>query len=109
MEILKLKLAVKNHLLQEWLTGSTFPGKSKEDLRSAFDSFTHVRSKYSPYTEEIQADTAWLLGAKESVVLAAELLEQLVYLDTFDGRCRDALKSKHECADVLGYPSIKKK
>ena len=109
VEILKLKLAVKNHLLQEWLTGSTFPGKSKEDLRSAFDSFTHVRSKYSPYTEEIQADTAWLLGAKESVVLAAELLEQLVYLDTFDGRCRDALKSKHECADVLGYPSIKKK
>ncbi|CAE6960417.1 unnamed protein product [Symbiodinium sp. CCMP2592] len=107
VEILKLKLAVKNHLLEEWLTGRTFPGKTREDLRSAFSSFTHVRSKYSPYKEETQADTAWILGAKDSV-LAAELLEQLVYLDTFDGRYRDALKSKHECADVLGYPSIKK-
>ncbi|CAE7245726.1 unnamed protein product [Symbiodinium sp. CCMP2592] len=101
VEILKLKLAVKNHLLEEWLTGSTFPGKTKEDLRSAFSSFTHVRSKYSPYKEETQADTAWILGAKDSVVLAAELLEQLVYLDTFDGRYRDALKSKHECADDI--------
>ncbi|CAE7679450.1 unnamed protein product [Symbiodinium sp. CCMP2592] len=67
VEILKLKLAVKNHLLEEWLTGSTFPGKTKE------------------------ADTAWILGAKDSVVLAAELLMDI----------EAALRKESKPAEVL--------
>ena len=42
----------------------------------------------------------------ESVVSTAEFLEQVLYLDTFDTRYRDAVKSKHEVDDFLGYSTI---
>ena len=32
-----------------------------------------------------------------------------MYSCEFDGRYRDALKSKHECSDFLDYPSVKKR
>ena len=46
-----MKFAVKNHLLQEWLTGSNFPGIAKEKLKEAFQSFVAVREKFSPLKE----------------------------------------------------------
>ena len=104
-----MKFAVKNHLLQEWLTGSNFPGIAKEKLKEAFQSFVAVREKFSPLKDGQQADTAWMVGGKESLSLAAEFLDEVVYSSEFDGRYRDALKSKHEYSDFLDYPSVKKR
>ena len=76
----------------------------------AFASFDAVREKYSSYPDDDeQADTARILGAPESVTLAAEALDELLYKETFDARYRDAVKSKHEAVDFLDYPSVKAK
>ena len=109
MEVLKLKLAVKDYLLSDWLTGTTFPGKTKEMLRDVFGSFASVRQKFSAYPNQQEADTAWLLGAPESLALVTDFLDGVLYSDTFDGRYRDAVKSKHECPDFMDYPSVKKR
>ena len=108
--MLKLKQKVLGSLLSEWLQGLSMAGAWKDKLRLAFASFDVVREKYSSYPDDDeQADTAWILGAPESVSLAAETLEELLYKDTFDARYRDAVKSKHEALDFLDYPSVKAK
>ena len=105
MEVLKLKQKVLDALLTEWLQGLSLAGAWKEKLRLAFASFDAVREKYSSYPDDDeQADTAWMLGAPESVTLAAKALEELLYKETFDARYR-----KHEAVDFLDYPSVKAK
>ncbi len=41
--------------------------------------------------------------------MTAELFEQLIYNNTFDGRYRDGIKTKVNVADILDYASIKEK
>lgn len=107
VEVLKMKRDLKNHLLDEWLENTLeLDAKWKATLRGVFGAFDSVRSKYAPYPDGKEADSAWLLGAPESVVSTAEFLEQVLYLDTFDTRYRDAVKSKHEVDDFLGYSTI---
>lgn len=55
------------------------------------------------FSQAIQAASATVLGSPKSVSLATELLGQLIYKDTFDGRF------KNETADFLDYASIKSK
>ena len=50
-----------------------------------------------------------MVGCPESVSKAAEFFEDAQYSDAFDGRCRDAIKSKHEVADFFAYTSVKRR
>ena len=107
VEVLKMKRNMKDHLLDQWLENTLeLDAKWKATLRDVFGTFDSVRSKYAPYPNGKEADSAWLLGAPESVVSTAEFLEQVLYLDTFDTRYRDAVKSKHEVDDFLGYSTV---
>ena len=67
-----------------------------------------VRKKFSAYPDHALPDTAWQVGCPESVSLFADLLDQLVYGDSFDPRFKDAVKSKHAVEDFLAYPSVEK-
>ncbi|CAE7604706.1 unnamed protein product [Symbiodinium necroappetens] len=109
IEVLKLKVKLRDALLTDWLDSTSMPQSWKQKLREAFSSFDAVRERYSSYPDEEQAASAWVLGAPESVSLAADLLDQLIYKDNFDGRFKDAVKTHHETADFLDYPSVKSK
>ncbi|CAE7207986.1 unnamed protein product [Symbiodinium sp. KB8] len=112
VEVLKLKMAAKDALLGEWLQAQDFGAEWKEKLRGAFRSFESARAKYAPYPvqgKSGEADTAWLVGCPESVRQTAEMLDDCLYSDTFDGRYRDAVKSKHEIGDFFAYASVKKR
>ena len=75
VEVLKMKRSLKDHLLDQWLENTLEPeAKWKATLRDVFGTFDSVRSKYSPYPNGREADSAWLLGAPESVVSTAEFL-----------------------------------
>ena len=114
IEVLKLKMQVKAALLGEWLQSQAFESTWKNKLKDAFQSFESVRQFYDAYpspddADAAQADTAWLVGCPESVSIASEFLYEVLYADAFDGRYRDAVKSKHEAGDFLAYATVKKR
>ena len=107
-EVLKLKKQVKEYLLGDWLQGQEVDAKWKSELRETFVSSDMARKKFSAYPDHALPDTAWQVGCPESVSLLADLLDQLVYGDSFDPRFKDAVKSKHAVEDFLAYPSVEK-
>ena len=106
--MLKLKKKVCEHMLSDWLTGQDMAAIWKSKLREGFRNHAAVRTYYAAICGETAADTAWMVGCPSSVTKAAELLEELVYNDTFDGRYRDAIKSRHDVQDFLQYSSVAK-
>lgn len=106
--MLKLKKQVKEYLLGDWLQGQEVDAKWKSELRETFVSSDMARKKFSAYPDHALPDTAWQVGCPESVSLLADLLDQLVYGDSFDPRFKDAVKSKHAVEDFLAYPSVEK-
>ena len=109
--ILCLKKAVHVELLEEWLPSSGLAGNVKTVLAKTFGCFSVVRKKVTCYPDETEElDNSWRLGWPDSGAFAADLIEDLVFADTFDGRYKDALKnSLTVAADILDYPSIKAK
>ena len=83
--MLKLKKKVCDHLLSDWLTGQDMVATWKSKLREGFRNHAAVRAYYAAIPGKTAADTAWMVGRPSSVTKAAELLEDLVYNDTFDG------------------------
>lgn len=108
VEVVKMKRLVLKHVL-EWLDNLQMEGRWKTCLREVFGTFAMVRAKYVPHADgAAQADSAWLVGASEAVVLCADVLYRLLYSPEFDNRYKDAIKARHEVADFVAYPSIKK-
>ena len=106
--MLKLKKTVCKHLLGDWLNSFDIAKEWKLSLRAVFKSHEAVRAKFAAFPGQAQADTAWLVGASPGLLAVTELLDKLVYTGDFDGRYRDAIKSKHELDDFLAYPSVAK-
>ena len=106
VEILNFKSMVKESLLTEWLHSIGLPVHVKDKLRSVFADFSSARSNFNGYPGT-EIDTTWQMGWPQSGTLAAELIDELVYNVIFDGRYRDAIKSKLTVTDFLDYPSIK--
>ena len=69
-------------------------------------NFESVRRDLTPYEQNVTPDMTFQLGWPSSAVLLMTLIEELVYTASFDGRYRDAIKSRSEVVDVLQYPSI---
>ena len=64
-----------------------------------------MRAKFAAFPGQAQADTAWLVGASPGLLAVMELLDRMVYTGDFDGRYRDAIKSKHELDDFWLIPA----
>ena len=77
-------------------------------MQDAFADFPDVRKSVMAYPDQPTVDTTWMVGWPPSSVAACTLLEELIYTVTYDGRYRDAIKTKAKVADILEYDSIKR-
>ena len=90
-EVLVMKFKVRDHLLSKWL--QELP--TTEDIRSAvrrvFSSFEQVRSCWAPYDEKTPVDLTWCTGWPQHGQLLIQLLDDLLFGSTFDGRYKDSI------------------
>ena len=107
VEVLNMKLALRDELLEQWLPSSGLPIHHVRKMQEVFADFDAVRKFSTSYPGEPPADTTWMVGWPQSSLLAVSLIEEMVYTIAWDGRFRDAIKSKLKIADFLGYESVK--
>ena len=104
MSVLNMKLCARDYLLGEYLDGLNIQPHCKSDIRRIFADFTSVRTFVTTYDGE--CDLSYQANWKKSALLVANLIEDMVYSTTFDGRYRDAIKSYLELGDFLQYASV---
>ena len=101
-----LKLDARTYLLGPWLDGLDINPTTKSKAREIFASVENVRQWLSPYGD-VAADTTWQANWFPSSTLTFQLIEDLVYSDTFDSRYKDAKKSSLELTDFMSaYPTV---
>ena len=108
IEILNLKHAMRDELLQTWLPGIGLPCEHVNKMQEVFADFPNVRTSVTGYPDQPTVDTTWMVGWPPSSVAACTLMEELIYTTTYDGRYRDAIKCKGKIADILDYESVKR-
>ena len=106
VEVMNLKLGVRDELLQHWLPSSGMHKDQVSKIQEVMADFGTVRAFVTPYSGQ-QADTTWMVGRPESALSAVELIEELVYSNTWDSRYKDAIKSKLRVPDFLDYESVR--
>ena len=106
IEILNLKLDVKQYLLHQWLPRSGMHVDHIKLITSKFDNFEAVRIFVESYPEFDPADNSWQCQLSQSAMDFCDLLDNLVYNTTYDTRYRDALRGCLTISDLLEYDSI---
>ena len=108
IEVLNLKFAVRDELLQTWLPGIGLPIEHVKKMQQVFADFPDMRASVTGYPDQPTVDTTWMVGWPPSSVAACTFLEELIYTVSYDGRYRDAVKSKAKVPDILEYESVKR-
>ncbi|CAK0845984.1 unnamed protein product [Prorocentrum cordatum] len=108
IEVLNLKHAMRDELLQTWLPGIGLPIEHVKKMQEAFADFPNVRASVTSYPDEPTVDATWMVGLPPSSVAACTFPEECIYTCSYDGRYRDAVKSKENVADILEYESVKR-
>lgn len=109
VEVLNTKFAVKDHMMHRWLQNIGLPSAFVDKIQAALASFENVRAHVTNYDDAGPAVTTWMDGMNEPSTMVIELLEDLVCGNLFDGRYKDAIKTKLTTDDFLEYDSIKTK
>ncbi|CAK0880249.1 unnamed protein product [Prorocentrum cordatum] len=106
VEVLNLKLDVKNEMLFKWLPRVGIPSDHVATIQQKMGTFAAVRAYVTGYPGDT-VDTTWQALMKQSAVSAVALIEELVYTIEFDiSRCTNAIQSKLDVADFLAYESV---
>ena len=108
IEVLNLKHAMRDELLQTWLPGIGLPIEHVKKMQEVFADFPNVRASVTGYPGEPTVDTSWMVGWPPSSVATCTFLEECIYTCSYDGRYRDAVKTKAKVADILEYESVKR-
>ncbi|CAK0810639.1 unnamed protein product [Prorocentrum cordatum] len=103
IEVLNLKRAMRDELLQTRLPGIGLPMGHVKKMQEAFADFPNVRASVTGYPDEPTVDFTWMVGWPPSSVVACTFPEECIYTCSYDGRYRDAVKSKAKVADILEY------
>ena len=108
--VLNYKLEIKNHLLGDFLDALNIDPSAKSKLREVFDTFNTVRTHVTTYDDDIgfsgsvSVDLTYQAQWKNSALLTAGLIEDMVFNTTFDPRYRDGIKTHAELSDIMEYP-----
>ncbi|CAK0907003.1 unnamed protein product [Prorocentrum cordatum] len=105
VEVLNLKLDVKNEMLFKWLPRVGIPSDHVTTIQQKMGTFAAVRAYVTGYPGDT-VDTTWQALMKQSAVSAVALIEELVYTIEFDRRYTNAIQSKLDVADFLAYESV---
>ncbi|CAK0830711.1 unnamed protein product [Prorocentrum cordatum] len=105
VEVLNLKLALRDEFLQNWLPQSGIASQFATKLQEVLADFESVRKHMTAYPGS-HADTTWMVSVPPSVAAAAEMIEDMVYTVNWDPRFRDAIKSKCTVTDFMAYDSV---
>eukprot|EP00959_Pyramimonas_sp_CCMP1952_P433518 9078136-Pyramimonas_sp.AAC.1 len=105
VEVLNLKLALRDEFLQNWLPQSGIASQFATKLQEVLADFESVRKHMTAYPGS-HADTTWMVSVPPSVAAAAEMIEDMVYTVNWDPRLRDAIKSKCTVTDFMAYDSV---
>ena len=105
LEILDLKLALRDEFWDQWLPSIGLDMDKMAKLQDVFVDFESRRKSYNPYLGQ-SANTSWLVSWPESAVKAAEVIQDMVYGTNWDSRFRDAVRSKHKVQEFWGYESV---
>ena len=89
VEVLLLKLKVREHLLHKWLPRLDTTSNVRETITDVFKSFESVRSRFSAYPDMSIPDLTWPTGWPEHATQLAQFIDDMVYSSTFDGRYKD--------------------
>ena len=108
IEILNLKHAMRDELLQTWLPGLGLPQDHVKKMQEVFNDVPSVRKALSGYPKEPQVDTSWMVGWPQSSMQACNLIEELIYTVEYDGRYKDCVKTKGKVADMMEYESVRR-
>ena len=108
IEVLNLKHAMHAELLQTWLPGIGLPIEHVNKMQEVFADVPGVRASVTGYPDQPTVDTSWMVGWPPSSVAACTFLEEIIYSVAYDGRYRDAIKSKATVVDILAYESVKR-
>ncbi|CAK0824600.1 unnamed protein product [Prorocentrum cordatum] len=108
IEVINLKHAMRDELLQTWLPGIGLPIEHVKKMQEAFADFPNARASVTGYPDEPTVDTTWMVGWPPSSVAACTFPEECIYTCSYDGRYRDAVKSKAKVADILEHESVKR-
>ena len=101
------KQAARDELLTKWLPKLGLEVGHVNQLQSVLKDFNKVRKFVTPYIGTGRADMAWIVGRPASVQQILDFIEAIVYTPDWDGRYKDAMKSKLTAADVLEYDSVR--
>lgn len=104
--VLCLKQDTRSYLLNEFLDSLNMKGEYKHKLREVLGDFSTVRKSLTSYDEDAHVDMSWQVGLPTSALLLTGLVEDMVYMNTFDMRYKDCMKSRGEVLDLLDYPSV---
>ncbi|CAK0857299.1 unnamed protein product, partial [Prorocentrum cordatum] len=108
IEVLNLKHAMRDELLQTCLAGIGLPIERVKKRKEAFADFPEARASATGYPDRPTVDATWMVGRPPSSVAACTLLEELICTVSYDGRYRDAAKTKAKVADILEHESVKR-
>ena len=78
IEVLNLKHAMRDEMLQTWLPGLGLPIEHVKKLQEVFADFKEVRKSVTGYPDEAIVDTTWMVGWPPSSVATCTVLEELI-------------------------------
>ena len=108
VEILNLKMAVRDELLQTWLPACGLKPTQVSQIQDVMRDFGSIRKWVTPYPDgKGNTDTAWMVGQSAVVLAILEVFEALFYSNAWDARYKDAVKTKLRVADFLDYESVR--
>ena len=102
-----MQLAMKKHLLTQWLDAKDYPPYVKEKARVVFASWDSWRQLWHPFDDAPALDTTWALSWPKAYRLLLGFLETAIYMPTAreEHAYRHAVRMSQEPADVMAnYP-----
>ena len=104
-----MKFKVRDHLLSKWLQELPTTEDVRSAVRRVFSSFEQVRSCWAPYDEKTPVDLTWCTGWPQHGQLLIQLLDDLLFGSTFDGRYKDSFFEVRQVQtdpfDTAGQPT----
>jgi hypothetical protein len=104
--LVMLKLQFRDHLLTTFLDSRPFNPVAKSKIREVFASHDAVRKHVTPYPGSAKPGLTWQAALPPSTQRLVELIENIVFLDTFDGTLKQGIKYGKSVDDVIEYNLI---